>query len=110
MMRALLIDGGQSGCRAAVIDHGRTVATTTLPGLPRQGRDYAVLSPLLAGRTGEFDGGEADRRAARGADGADRGGTDSRAVRGAGGAHASEAGRGAGEADVATWRDAVAGG
>src|SRR3954447_25630847 len=50
MMRALLIDGGQSGCRAAVIDHGRTVATTTLGGLPRQGRDYAVLRPLLAAR------------------------------------------------------------
>ena len=30
-MRALLIDGGQSGCRAAVVDHGRTLATTALP-------------------------------------------------------------------------------
>ena len=46
-MRALLIDGGQSGCRAAVIDQGRTVAETTLPGLPRQGRDYAALRGLL---------------------------------------------------------------
>jgi N-acetylglucosamine kinase-like BadF-type ATPase len=47
MMRALLIDGGQSGCRAAVVDEGRTVATTALAGLPRQGRDYGALRPLL---------------------------------------------------------------
>src|SRR3954451_24529220 len=49
MMRALLIDGGQSGCRAAVLDDGRTLATTALAGLPRQGRDYGVLRALLAG-------------------------------------------------------------
>ncbi len=47
-MRALLIDGGQSGCRAAVVDHGRTVATATAAGLPRQGRDYDALRALLA--------------------------------------------------------------
>src|SRR3954454_4674740 len=77
MMRALLIDGGQSGCRAAVIEHGRTVATTTLDGLPRQGRDYAALRRLLAacseasvGAAGDARGGGAG--AAR--DGAARGG------------------------------------
>ena len=57
--RVLLIDGGQSGCRARRPDgselHG--------PGLPRRGRDYGGLRPLLdadvelvaAGLTG-FDG------------------------------------------------------
>ena len=64
-MRALLIDGGQSGCRAAVVDHGRTLATTALPGLPRQGRDYAVLRALLAG-AGEARGGVAWSGEARG--------------------------------------------
>jgi N-acetylglucosamine kinase-like BadF-type ATPase len=48
MMRALLIDGGQSGCRAAVVDRGRTVATNAAAGLPRQGRDYGALRALLA--------------------------------------------------------------
>jgi N-acetylglucosamine kinase-like BadF-type ATPase len=66
MTRALLIDGGQSGCRAAVIDDGRTVATTSLPGLPRAGRDYGPLAGLrrdgvdvvaagLTGYAGEID-------------------------------------------------------
>jgi N-acetylglucosamine kinase-like BadF-type ATPase len=66
MTRALLIDGGQSGCRAAVIDDGRTVATTSLPGLPRAGRDYGLLRTLwrsdldlvaagLTGFAGEID-------------------------------------------------------
>src|SRR3954447_770842 len=49
MMRALLIDGGQSGCRAAHLVDGVRVATTTGPGLPRRGRDYAVLRALGAG-------------------------------------------------------------
>jgi N-acetylmuramic acid 6-phosphate etherase len=52
MRRALLIDGGQSGCRAALLHDGETVATATGPGLARHGRDYGVLRALALG---EFD-------------------------------------------------------
>ena len=48
-MRALLIDGGQSGCRAAHLVDGVRVATATGPGLPRRGRDYGVLRALATG-------------------------------------------------------------
>jgi glucosamine kinase len=47
MMRALLIDGGQSGCRAAYVVDGVTVDRATGPGLPRAGRDYRVLGELM---------------------------------------------------------------
>src|SRR3954447_17855867 len=43
MTRALLIDGGQTGCRAAVVRDGVTVSTAVAPGLPRRERDYAAL-------------------------------------------------------------------
>src|SRR4051794_31446875 len=46
MMRALLIDGGQSGCRAAHLVDGVRGATISGPGLPRRGRDYAALRAL----------------------------------------------------------------
>src|SRR5690348_2694819 len=47
MMRALLIDGGQSGCRAAYAVDGVTVDRATGPGLPRAGRDYRILGELM---------------------------------------------------------------
>ena len=50
-MRALLIDGGQSGCRAARLVDGDRVATATGPGLPRRGRDYGVLRALVPAPT-----------------------------------------------------------
>lgn len=64
--RALLIDGGQSGCRAALVVGGATVATATGPGLTRTRRDYGVLRSLriedvdvvaagLSGFAGEVD-------------------------------------------------------
>ena len=60
---ALLIDGGQSGCRAALLEDGEIAARATGPGLARVGRDYTALRGLLdgpydvvaAGLTG-FDG------------------------------------------------------
>jgi glucosamine kinase len=46
-MRALLIDGGQSGCRAALLEDGEIVARASGPGLPRVGRSYAALRSLI---------------------------------------------------------------
>ena len=58
-MRALLIDGGQSGCRAAVVDHGRTLASGDLdtllrgPGSDghRGGETFANLEALFMHHT-----------------------------------------------------------
>jgi N-acetylglucosamine kinase-like BadF-type ATPase len=47
MMRALLIDGGQSGCRAAYVVDGVTVDRAAGPGLPRDRRDFGVLGELM---------------------------------------------------------------
>src|SRR3954454_11632790 len=44
METTLLIDGGQSGCRARYHPGG---ATARVRGLPRRGRDYGALRSLL---------------------------------------------------------------
>ena len=72
-MRALLIDGGQSGCRAAHLVDGVRVATATGPGLPRGAATTAscARSPradadvVAAGLTG-FTGDDAAVAAALG--------------------------------------------
>ncbi|HET6549304.1 MAG TPA: BadF/BadG/BcrA/BcrD ATPase family protein [Solirubrobacter sp.] len=54
--RLLLIDGGQSGCRAAYVRDGATVATATAPGLRRAGRRWEELRGLVDGLApGEVD-------------------------------------------------------
>jgi N-acetylglucosamine kinase-like BadF-type ATPase len=45
--RALLIDGGQSGLRAALQVDGATVARETLPGLARAGRSWEPVRALV---------------------------------------------------------------
>jgi N-acetylglucosamine kinase-like BadF-type ATPase len=47
-MRALLIDGGQSGCRFALAHDGAVGPAQTLPGLARAGRSYEPLRALVA--------------------------------------------------------------
>src|SRR4051794_3664511 len=46
----LLIDGGQSHCRAVEVRDGVAGGVVRLPGLPRVGRRYDELRALVAGR------------------------------------------------------------
>jgi N-acetylglucosamine kinase-like BadF-type ATPase len=48
LTRALLIDGGQSGCRVAVARNGVIGAVETVPGLRRVGRAYDSLRALVS--------------------------------------------------------------
>ncbi len=48
MTRALLIDGGQSGCRIAVARDGEVEHVASMPGLRRVGRRYDGLRALVA--------------------------------------------------------------